>query len=141
LKDRRIRVLVDYPKLYEPFPAVKLRGGVSYFLWDRDNPGPCRVQTMWDGKPLGDAVERYLDAYDVLVRRNEAIPILEKVRAVDSGPTLADRFSSRKPFGLLSNFRGKSSPTAMRQPVKVFGVETSWIERSAIPQNAKWVDD
>ena len=30
--------------------------------------------------PSEPPVERYLDAYDVLIRRNEAIPILEKVR-------------------------------------------------------------
>jgi site-specific DNA-methyltransferase (adenine-specific) len=56
LSDKRIRHLVDYPKLYDGFPGVKIRGGVSYFLWDRDNPGPCQVQTMWDGQPLGPPV-------------------------------------------------------------------------------------
>ena len=49
LGDRRIRNLVDYPKLYDGFPGVKIRGGISYFLWDRDYDGPCTIQTMWDG--------------------------------------------------------------------------------------------
>ncbi len=73
-----MRNLVDYPKLYEAFPGVKIRGGVSYFLWDRDHQGPCTIQTMWDGEPVGEPVARYLDAYDVLVRRDEAVPILER---------------------------------------------------------------
>ncbi|MGH9660671.1 MAG: Eco57I restriction-modification methylase domain-containing protein, partial [Bryobacteraceae bacterium] len=71
LKDSHLRHLVDYPKLYDGFPGVKIRGGVSYFLWDRDYDGPCTIQTMWDGKPLGPPVTRRLDSYDVLVRRNE----------------------------------------------------------------------
>ena len=52
LKDVATAHLVDYPKLYDGFPGVKIRGGVSYFLWDRDYSGPCAVQTMWDGSPL-----------------------------------------------------------------------------------------
>jgi Eco57I restriction-modification methylase len=81
LGDHRMRSIVDFPKLYEAFPGVKIRCGISYFLWERDYDGPCTVQTMWDGKPVGEAVSRYLDSFDVLVRRNEAVPILEKVRA------------------------------------------------------------
>jgi site-specific DNA-methyltransferase (adenine-specific) len=58
LKESRLRNLVDYPKLYDGFPGVKIRGGVSYFLWDRDYDGPCTVQTMWDGEPLGPPIQR-----------------------------------------------------------------------------------
>jgi site-specific DNA-methyltransferase (adenine-specific) len=94
LGDKRMQGIVDYPKLYEGFPGVKIRGGISYFLWSRDHDGPCEIQTIWDGKPTGPAVARYLDAYDVLVRRNEAVPILEKVRAKHE-PTLDARVSSR----------------------------------------------
>ena len=146
LKDRRIRALVDYPKLYDGFPGVKIRGGVSYFLWDRDHPGPCRVQTMWDGKALGPAVERYLDAYDVLVRRNEAVAILDKVKAYrvngQPEPTLDKRVSSAKPFGLRTYFHGVDSKEGMKNPVKLFGSQKiSWIEREHIPQNATWVDE
>jgi site-specific DNA-methyltransferase (adenine-specific) len=73
LSDKRMRRIVDYPKLYEGFPGVKIRGGISYFLWNRDHDGPCEVQTIWDGQPTGPTVARHLDAYDILVRRNEAI--------------------------------------------------------------------
>ncbi len=50
LHDHRLRALVDYPKLYEAFPGVKIRGGVSYFLWSRTYDGPCSIQTMWEQK-------------------------------------------------------------------------------------------
>src|SRR5690606_19810412 len=68
LADEHMRVVVDYPKLYEAFPGVKIRGGISYFLWDGGYRGPCQFQTIWDGQPTGPAVKRYLGAYDVLVR-------------------------------------------------------------------------
>lgn len=146
LGESRLRNLVDYPKLYDGFPGVKIRGGVSYFLWDRDYSGSCSVQTMWDGEPLGPPMKRRLDAYDVLVRRNEAVSILEKVRAYRVGgqpePTLDERVSSRKPFGFPTNFHGAETPRGLRQSVKIYGSQRiSWISRSDIQQNQEWIDD
>lgn len=140
LSDRRMRNIVDYPKLYEGFPGVKIRGGISYFLWDREHNGPCEVQTIWDGQPTGRAVARYLDAYDILVRRNEAVPILEKVRAM-AEPTLDARVSSRKPFGLATNFKGKQSKTGLKNPIRLFqNQQIGWVERENIPANSEWIE-
>ena len=146
LHDHRISRLVDYPKLYDGFPGVKIRGGVSYFLWERDYKGPCSVQTMWDGEPLGPPMKRRLDSYDVLVRRNEAVSILDKVRAYRVGgqpePTLDKRVSSRKPFGLPTNFHGTKSFEELSNPVKLYGSQRiSWVSRSDIQQNQEWIDD
>jgi site-specific DNA-methyltransferase (adenine-specific) len=140
LSDKRLRNIVDFPKLYEGFPGVKIRGGISYFLWDRDHHGPCQIQTIWDGQPAGPAVARDLDAYDVLVRRNEAVPILEKVRRKRE-PTLDLRVSTQKPFGLRTFFHGKPNPNRLKDPVKLFGSQKiSWIERDEIATNATWVN-
>lgn len=140
LSDRRMRNIVDYPKLYEGFPGVKIRGGISYFLWDREHNGPCRVQTIWDGQPTGPAVARYLDAYDILVRRNEAVPILDKVKSRHE-PTLGGRVSSQKPFGLRTFFHGQSDAKRLKRPVKLFGSQkVTWVDRSQIPTNAAWID-
>jgi hypothetical protein len=140
LADKRMRAIVDYPKLYEGFPGVKIRGGISYFVWDREQNGPCEVQTIWDGQPTGPAVARYLDAYDILIRRNEAVSILEKVRARKE-PTLDARVSSRKPFGLATNFKGKPSGTGLKTPVKLFeNQRVGWIERNVIVVNPERID-
>ncbi len=146
LADRRMRTLVDYPKLYDGFPGVKIRGGVSYFLWDRDHDGPCSIQTMWDGEPVGPPVVRNLDAYDVLVRRNEAVGIIEKVRAYRAHGhpegTLDAKVSSQKPFGLRTFFHGATSPDGMADPIKLYGSQRStWIERADVPKNADWIEE
>ena len=146
LHDRHISHLVDYPKLYDGFPGVKIRGGVSYFLWDRDYNGPCSVQTMWDGEPLGPPMKRRLDAYDVLVRRNEAVSILDKVRAfrVRRKPeaTLDARVSSQKPFGLRTFVHGAASSSGLNHPVKLYGSgRISWVERAEIEKNVAWIDE
>lgn len=141
LSDRRLRSITDYPKLYEGFPGVKIRGGISYFLWDREYNGPCKVQTIWDGQPTGPTVSRYLNAYDILVRRNEAVPILEKIRA-KSEPTLDARVSSGKPFGLRTFFHGKPAAKGLKRAVKLFGSQkVTWVERSEISVNPAWIDE
>lgn len=140
LADRRMCKIVDYPKLYEGFPGVKIRGGISYFLWDRAHEGPCAIQTIWDGAPTGPAVDRYLDAYDVLVRRNEAVPILEKVRSKGER-TLDERVSTGKPFGLRTFVHGRETATGLREPVKLFGSQKiSWVMRRDIPVHPEWID-
>lgn len=141
LTDKHLRNIVDYPKLYEAFPGVKIRGGISYFLWDGGYQGPCQFQTIWDGQPTGPEVARYLNAYDVLVRRNEAVPILEKVRAAGES-TLDARVSSGKPFGFRTFFHGKPKAAGLTEAIKLYGSQkVSWIERADITTNPQWIDD
>jgi hypothetical protein len=141
LSDKRMAAIVDYPKLYEGFPGVKIRGGISYFLWNRQHNGPCDVQTIWDGQPTGPVVARHLDAYDILVRRNESVPILEKVKAKKER-TLSTRVSSGKPFGFRTFFHGKPHRTGIKKPVKLFGSQkVSWVARSVITVNSEWIDE
>jgi site-specific DNA-methyltransferase (adenine-specific) len=144
LRDHRFVKLVDFPQLYDVFPGVKIRGGISYWLWGRDHSGGCEVVTMIGKEVVGEPVVRKLDAYDVLVRRNEAVRILDEIAnfRVDgqAEPSLADQVSARKPFG-LTNQRGKATPTGVKSPVLVYGNQhTSYLERSAITSNLGWVD-
>lgn len=140
LKDKRMKNIVDYPKLYEGFPGVKIRGGISYFVWDREHSGQCEIQTIWDGQPTGPAVARDIDAFDILIRRNEAVPIVEKVMKNEE-PRLDKRVSSRKPFGLPTNFKGKTNANNMKDPIKLYeNQRVGWIERKAITVNPEWID-
>lgn len=141
MTSHKLKVLVDFPKLYEPFPNVKIRGGVSYFLWDSKYNGMCTVQTMEGGKPVGKPMARYLDDYDVLVRRNEAISILNKVISFDE-PTLDARISSSKPFGLRSYYHGAEQPDGIEDPIKMYeSLRVGWAPRKEITVNQSWIDD
>ena len=106
LNDIRIRNLVDYPNAGELFPGVEIKGGVCYFLWDRDHPGLCATSIRRDGVVVGP-IERGLNEFGTFVRDPRAVPILEKVLASGEAP-LADLVSTRDPFGptLSSNFTG-----------------------------------
>ena len=111
LTDNRVRSIDDYLSASDVFPGVGLKGGVCYFLWDRDNLGPCRVASHFKDWPVTIASRPLLEeGVDVFIRFNEGLSILKKVVAVESGKSKSlslpdskrfDRLvSSRKPFGL-----------------------------------------
>src|SRR5262245_65601239 len=99
---------------------------------------------MIGNEVVGKPTVRKLDAYDVVVRPNEAVLILNKVAGYrvkgEPEPSLGERVSARKPFG-LTNQRGKATPTGMKGPVLVYGNQhTSYLPRSAITSNRAWID-
>ena len=51
LGDPRVRFLEDHLSVSDVFPGVGLKGGVNFFLWDRDNPGDCNVNTFYSDWP------------------------------------------------------------------------------------------
>ena len=118
LKDDRLREINDYLSAADVFPGVGLKGGVCYFLWERDNRGQCRVSTHFKDWPVSTATRPLLEkGADVFIRFNEGLSILKKVMSVETGQTKSLSFpenkrfdrlvSSRKPFGLETKFKGK----------------------------------
>jgi site-specific DNA-methyltransferase (adenine-specific) len=118
LTDNRVRSIDDYLTASEVFPGVGLKGGVCYFLWDRDNPGTCRVTTNYKDVPPSIATRPLLEeGADVFIRFNAGLSILKKVVATETGSSKslelpkAKKFmnlvSSIGAFGLDSTFRGK----------------------------------
>ncbi len=145
LADKRMRALVDFPDASEAFPGTQIKGGVSYFLWDNSWSDACEVTTIQGGKPTAPPTRRYLSAYDVLVRRNEAVPILEKVlkvNAKDGFGSLASKVSAIQPFSIRTNFRGAETPKGIKKPVRLIGNGgESFIERADVPRNDSWIDE
>lgn len=145
LNDKRMRVLVDYPDASEAFPGTQIKGGVSYFLWDKSWRDTCEVTTIEGGEPTSPPVKRFLGTYDVLVRRNEAVPILDKVlktTAKDGFGNLASKVSAIQPFSIRTNFRGAETVKGIKEPVRLIGNGgESFIERANVPRNDAWIDE
>lgn len=144
LADKRLRALVDFPDPAEAFPGVQIKGGVSYFLWDNSWEDACEVTTIEGGAPTAPPMKRFLGDYDIVVRRNEAVPILQKVlntNAKDGLGNLASKVSPIQPFSIRTNFKGADSPKGMKKPVRVIrnGAD-AYIERADVPRNDEWVD-
>ncbi len=118
LADNRLRSIADYLSAADVFPGVGLKGGVCYFLWNRDQPGLCDVSTHFKDWPVSTAHRKLLEnGADVFIRFNEGLSILNKVVAVETGQSETlllpeqQRFdklvSSRKPFALETTFKGR----------------------------------
>lgn len=120
LSDERIRSIDDFLSASDVFPGVGLKGGVCYFLWNRDQPGDCRVSTHFKDWPVSTATRPLMEpGADVFIRFNEGLSILKKVMAKEAQEpgtlTLAEesRFdslvSARKPFALETTFKGRKN--------------------------------
>jgi site-specific DNA-methyltransferase (adenine-specific) len=138
LHDNRIRQIVDFPEAIDCFPGVQIKGGVCYFLWDRDNPGDCKVSTSTKGK-IVSVMERPLleENCETFIRYNEAITILKKVQAFGE-PSLKEQISARKPFGLETTFKGQ--PNSFDGSVTLYqngGV--GYVTPAQIQNNFEWV--
>lgn len=137
IADRSISHLVDYPKLFECFPGVEVKGGICYFLWDSQSDGDCKFTTIIDGEVLSESTRDLRNGGDVLIRSNQAVPILEKVRHKGEA-TLDSQVSARKPFGLPTNFRGASA-TARRNILIYQNGGTAFITKSELVKKQEWV--
>lgn len=99
LHDSRLREIHDYTNASDCFPGVEIKGGVSYFLWDRDNPGLCNVVTHSGNTIISTAKRPLLEENtDNFIRYNELIPILHKVRSKNEG-SFDKIVSPNDPFG------------------------------------------
>lgn len=150
LKDDRLREINDYLSASDVFPGVGLKGGVCYFVWERDNRGQCRVSTHFKDWPVSTTTRPLLEkGTDVFIRFNEGLSILKKVISVETGQTKSlslpenkrfDRLvSSRKPFALDTKFKGK--PTKRSGDVLVYqNGGTGYTPRKSITTGIELID-
>ena len=138
LSNKHIRELVDYPVSAECFPGVEIKGGVNYFLWDRDHEGPCKVVNV-RGKNRTETI-RYLteDNNKVFVRYNDALTIYKKVTEMHEDSF--DKYvSSRKPFGIATNVVGDQRKSTGY--IKLYGNKSvSYIPKNSVIENKEWVE-
>jgi site-specific DNA-methyltransferase (adenine-specific) len=106
LTDNRIRKIVDFENSNEVFPGVDVAGGICYFLWEKDNQGLCEVINYSGGSKVNS--ERALNEFPILIRQSQAIPIIRKI-ITNNKQALNVRVSSRKPFGLPTNYAPKKN--------------------------------
>ena len=145
LTDKRLRIIHDFKSASDCFSGVEIKGGVMYFLWDRDNEGLVRVLEHVGEKVVSDKERPLLETgLDVFIRHNEAISILNKVfkqnPEIRKGISFANLVSSRKPFGFATNFTDFSNDNR-NNAVKIYAnKKVGYIPKEKITVHQNWID-
>ncbi|MCP2039958.1 site-specific DNA-methyltransferase (adenine-specific) [Neisseria sp. HSC-16F19] len=143
LNDKRLAEIHDFPNSSDCFSGVEIKGGVNYFLWQKDHQSDagCLISTYENGQMVSQ-MRRPLkeQGVDVFVRYNEAIGILRKVLAKKE-KVFSDLVSSRKPFGLTTDVKGNPNPYTNAQNVLLYqNGGTAYIKREMVKANTAWID-
>ncbi|MBO5779545.1 MAG: Eco57I restriction-modification methylase domain-containing protein [Muribaculaceae bacterium] len=113
LNDTHLKIIHDFPDASECFPGVEIKGGVSYFLWDKSHQGMCDVHTHSKGEIVSSTTRPLLEkGLEFFIRYNELISIYRKV----SGERpFSNIVSSMKPYGLRGDFFSNPSKYGLPQ--------------------------
>lgn len=137
LGDGKIRYLVDYPNAKDCFSGLSISGGVCYFLWDRDHQGDCQFSTIMDGKK--NTLIRPLNEFSTLVRYNQAIEIIHKVRAKNE-KGFSNIVSAISPFGLSTKERGSETPSVEKEIKLISSAGVGYMARSDVLKGLELID-
>jgi site-specific DNA-methyltransferase (adenine-specific) len=138
LTDSNMAEIHDFPETSDCFPGINIRGGVCYFLWSKDHKGGCKITNYKNGKGNKSVIRPLLEKdTKVFIRYNEAISILQKVKAKNED-IFSKYVSGRKPFGLDTFIKGDKEKSP--KSIKLFqngGI--GFIDKNTIEKNTKWI--
>ncbi len=143
LTDTKLVQIHDFPVTSDCFPNVNIRGGVCYFLIDKNaNRDDCTIFNYKDSKLIDKCNRRLLeDGASFFIRYNSAVNILRKVRALKE-ETYDKIVSSRKPFGLGSDYKTLDLQMSSNNKYNIKYYRNggiSYIQEKDIPKNKELV--
>jgi site-specific DNA-methyltransferase (adenine-specific) len=139
LKDTRMKVLHDFHETSDVFPGLNIRGGICYFLWDKDHKGDCEVINHNKGETISATRPLLEKSANIFVRYNQAMSILKKVQKLKEN-SFSNLVSSRKPFGLPTNIRGeKENSNGLIKLYQNGGI--GYISKEKVLLNQQWIKD
>lgn len=140
LNDDRLRSITDYLNASDVFAGIGLKGGVCYFLWNRDNRGECTVTTHFKDYAPSVATRPLLETgADTFIRFNQGVTILRKVMDYGSNRSFADMVSSARLFGFRTYFKGREAAVDGDLVVYQNG-GTGYVGRDEVQSGTEWID-
>ena len=157
LHSNQFKVIHDFEDASECFPGVEIKGGVSYFLWEKGYKGKCGY--YFHKSSLQTPIYRYdyLDSKNagIVIRDPQAYSILEKIEYIEgtyyndttknfSGLVSAKHFFDDSKY-LTSNWKGYKDKQNSDYNIKYYlNVDRErtfrWINNSQLPKNKETKD-
>lgn len=137
MKDKHLCKFVDFVNAKDCFPQNSISGGVCYFLWDKNYNGKCDFVSNISGKVL--SLKRYLDEFPILVRYNQAISILRKIKNASTN-FLSTSVSSISPFGIPTKERGYNDKKNESDLILNSSNGTSYISKSLVLKGKDYIN-
>jgi len=150
LDDIHISQLHDFLKPDLIFPNINLRGGICYFLWDKNyniNNKSTDIYTYNDSLiPKINNRKLRTDGSDILIRHSVAVSIMNKIKATSEFKSFEQHVSARKPFGLEANIIKdskifKASKRGLKNPIICYGKgkQVGYLKKDEITKNTEWI--
>lgn len=152
LHSNQFKIIHDFEDASECFPGVEIKGGVSYFLWEKDYNGKCDYYFHKSSQRTPIYRYDYLDSKNagIVVRDPQAYSILEKIEQCEgayyndinnnfSGLVSAKHFFDDSKY-LTSNWKGYKDKKDSEYNIKYYlNVDRErtfrWISDSQLPKN------
>ena len=158
LSSNKFKIIHDFENSSDCFPGVEIKGGVNYFLWERDYEGIC--QYMFHSSDNNQVFQRndYLNSTGagVVIRNPNAYSILDKVVQVegnyfeDTNKNFSGLVSPKHFFDnsilLTSNWNDFKDTATEEYYIKYYlnknihKKDYGWISLKQIPKNQKTKD-
>lgn len=116
IESNKIKELHDFLDSSLCFPGVAIKGGVSYFLYDRDYNGPCDFYSHTSGSDISHALRPLQERNSsTLIRYNELVSVYRKIIKAegDSFKPFSSLVTGRSPFGFNTNHHGTDSKMSL----------------------------
>lgn len=151
LNDEHISELHDFlnPKIV--FQDTNNRGGICYFLWDKNYNNTKNLTEVFTYKDnlTPKVLSRSLKTQgsDILIRHKIAVDLINKINNREDFITFEDYVSSRKPFGLEANIVKEStlfrtSIEGIQNPIICFGKakKVGYVDETDVVKNKQWIE-
>jgi hypothetical protein len=120
LNSGHLEKLIVFSNSNELFPNVEIKGGICYYLEDKNYNSNCNYILHRDATVQKSKIN--LNAFDILIREPQLAAIVEKIekqRISDGNGTVDSIISSDTPFGIPSNPK-----ESKKTPFKVYSNST-----------------
>ena len=150
LNDTHISELHDFLNPELIFENTNLRGGICYFIWDKDFDNTKELTKVFTYKddliPKINSRNLKTEDSDILIRHSIGIEIINKVNSHPEFESLEKHISSLRPFGFRGYFtkdkKFRASKKGLKEPVICYGKgkQIGFLEQKEITKNIEWIN-